>query len=223
MPVPWRRLRRFRRTIRRHGCCRKRPSEGASSSGPIFFVPRTVRSTAPECTVLHLVGVGLSGGSDGTHTWYQPWQQDICLGGIAWLALLHPDTKWVDVVHWFARQTMARLDPTSGWSASMPTGYAWKTGVDDAHPYAASWRDMWEANLPFFPAGTRWSAEFPVPAAGDYDYLGHMAAGMALAWQAGVTEIAPALSKLETTLLKGLEQGGGRSRPGKYAIAGPVA
>jgi hypothetical protein len=186
-----------------------------------FFVPRTVRSTAPERAVLHLVSTAWTAARTGP-TLYQPWQEDICLAVSRGWHCCTP-TKWVDVVPGFARQTMARLDSASGWSASMPTGYAWKTGVDDAHPYAASWRDMWQANLRFFPAGTHWSADFPIPAAGEYDYLGHMAAGMALAWQAGVTEIAPALTKLETTLLKGLEQGGGRYRPGKYAIGGPVA
>jgi hypothetical protein len=186
------------------------------------FYPETVANPSDVRQILHLACAGYSnnGTPDPTLTWFQFYQEDICLGGLSWLALLHPDTKWPEIVKWHSEQTMARLDPQSGWSLNCPTGYFIK-GTDTSWPDTYdTWGLAWEANAPFL--GMNYSDTLPIPNTGEYDYWSHMSAGMAIAWQAGCQNAEP-LTRLLTAITTGLEQGGGRQIEPNRAIAGPVS
>jgi hypothetical protein len=183
----------------------------------------TVMNPAPIRSVFQLAGSTDGSGEDGTWTWYQPWQEDICAGGWAWIALLHPDLhQWNEITQWKVKNLSARLDPNSGWSCAYPSSYVAKGAATDPVNVYPNWADAWTGNAPFLgdPRPAQYSPDYPPPS-GDLDYPLYLSCALAVAWQAGIAEAEPALAKLETSILAGLEAGGA-SRPGKQAIAGPV-
>ena len=185
-----------------------------------YFAPETCDNPANKRQVMNLVSSGWSNFSgDGINTEIEPFQEDICLGGLSWLALLHPDGSWPEVVHWHAQQTMARLDPASGWSPGVPTTYCIKVApAPDADAFG-SWAEAWAANTQTFGA---YSDQIPPATAGNIDYQSHMSSSMAIAWQAGVTENAEALTRLIAANTAGLEAGG-VTMDGNRCVAGPVS
>jgi hypothetical protein len=182
-----------------------------------FFYKETVGNTGNHRAILNLVSSSYAVGDDGTETSIQGYQEDIAHGGLAWISLLHPGTKWDEVVHWHAKQTMARLDPNSGWSLSVPAPYFIKVAPAENQPAYSSWGACWDANT-----GTMgpYSDQVPVPSAGEIDYFTHMSAGMSIAWQAGCTENEESLTRLMDAILTATENG--VEMDGNRAIAGPV-
>jgi hypothetical protein len=191
----------------------------------VYVKPETVGNTNPERAALHLVSEGFQDAGDGRGSvLIQPYQEDLCHGGWSWLALLHPDSTWPEIVHWQCQQTIARCDGQSGWSCEYPTNYQAQVVPQAGAPAFGSWSEAWPPNAVAW--GTTpddCATEVPVPSAGDYDYWTHMSAAMALAWQAGCVENEAALSRLLAAITDGLEQGGGRQMEPNRAIAGPVS
>jgi hypothetical protein len=188
-----------------------------------YVYAETVMNPAPIRADQQLAGY-MSGGEDGTNSWYQPWQEDICAGGWAWIALLHPDLhQWNEIAQWKVKNLSARLDPNSGWSCAYPSSYVAKAAATGDADVYTNWADAWAGNAPFLgdPRPAEYSPDYPPPH-GDLDYPLYLSCALAIAWQVGIPEAEPALTKLETSILAGLEAGGA-SRPGKQAIAGPVA
>ena len=189
-----------------------------------FVYPETVENSAPNRSVLHLASGGYLDKDGEGAVLVQPFQEDICLGGWSWLALLHPDTKWPGIVHWHCQQTIARCDGKSGWSCEYPSEYHMQALPTAGASAFSSWPECWAANAGYY--GTTvddCATEVPIPEAGNCDYWTHMSAGMAIAWQAGCVENEAALSRLLTSITAGLEQGGGRAMECNRCIAGPVA
>jgi hypothetical protein len=183
-----------------------------------FFYDETVGNSDNHRSVLHLVSSGYAVGDDGTATSVQGYQEDIAHGGLAWFALLHPGTNWDDVVHWHAQQTMARLDPDSGWSLSVPAPYFMKVLPSEGAQAYASWGECWDGNTQFFGP---YSDTVPVPDAGQIDYFTHMSASMSIAWQAGCVENTTSLTRLMTAITAATA--GGVEMDANRAIAGPLS
>jgi hypothetical protein len=188
-----------------------------------WFYNETCDNPANNRAGLHLVGASYGGaeigGQDGTNTWSQPYQEDIAHGGLGWLALLHPDSQWPEIVRWNAEQTMARLDPAGGWSLNFPTAYSVKVAEIDGQPAYGSWGEAWAVNEQYLGA---YSDTLPTPGPGDIDYWGHMAAGMAIAWQAECVDNAEPLGRLLEALGRALRGGGCEIEP-QRCIAGPAS
>jgi hypothetical protein len=183
-----------------------------------YFYDETCGNPANHRAVLNLVSYGYMAGDDGTVTSVQGYQEDIAHGGLAWFALLHPGTQWDEIVHWNAQQTMARLDPDSGWSLGVPAPYFIKVLPGENQPAFYSWSECWAANEATFGP---YSDTVPVPDAGSIDYYTHMSAGMAIAWQAGCVENRAALTRLLTAITTATA--GGVAMDPNRAIAGPVS
>lgn len=184
-----------------------------------YFIPETVNNPANKRSVLHLVSRDMGTfGPDGTATAVQHFQEDIAMGGGAWLSFLHPTSPWPTVTKWHVQQCMARLDPQSGWSLASPAEYLMKAAPDAGMDAYASWQACWDANAPYLPP---YSDKVPVPEGSNYDYWTHMSTSMSIAWQAGVTEVEPYLVRILTQLVRGCEMGGGRVMESNRAIAAP--
>jgi hypothetical protein len=153
---------------------------------------------------------------DASNILYQPWQEDIALNGLAWLALLHPDSAWPEDLAWLVQQSCARLEyPASSWPATVPTCYTAQDRPTSGAPLYGSWGECWTATMPSLgmtaPPDTLWLH--------DQDYLGQQAAAMALAWQAGA-DCGDALASLLGMMAPAL-QSGQMALTASYAIAGP--
>jgi hypothetical protein len=184
-----------------------------------YFAPETCDHSSNRSQVLNLVSTSWNNYSgDGIQTEIQPYQEDICLGGLSWLSLLHPGGSWPEIVHWHAEQTMARLDPNSGWSPGVPTTYCIKVAPEPGADAFGSWSEAWEANTAAFGP---YSEQIPPANSGSIDYQSHMSAAMAVAWQAGADNAEP-LVRLIRANSAGLEAGGCQMEPNR-CIAGPVS
>jgi hypothetical protein len=179
---------------------------------PLWRADTTDNASDPARQVLHQIAYEV------TNVTYQPWQEDIALDGLAWLALLHPDSVWRDDLAWLVQQSMARLSDGSGWPPTVPTCYTAQDRPAAFAPLYGSWGECWSATMPTLglsePPSTLWLH--------DPDYLGQQAAAMSLAWQAGAVECTDALTLLVEMMRPALEARQ-MGLPSNYAIAGPTS
>jgi hypothetical protein len=179
---------------------------------PLWRADTTDNASDPGRQVLHQIAY------DVTNVLYQPWQEDIALDGVAWLALLHPGSAWKEDLAWLVQQSMARLTDGSGWPPTVPTCYTAQDRPGGGQALYGSWAECWAATMPTLgmtePPGTLWLH--------DPDYLGQQAAAMSLAWQAGAVECEAALGLLVEMMRPCLEARQ-MNMPSNYAIAGPTS
>jgi hypothetical protein len=224
-----------------------------------LFKTETLDSTATIRTVFHVVAgsAGLSGTSggvwastelnspDNTVTWYEQYQEDICLSGLSMIVFLHPTIAiWPAIVSWFVQQQIARLadDGGVGWGSGWPTIYGAKTSDTQGSLWYPNYQIMWQKSVTLWanpvngqqaniygPPGPPSPTVMPVMAYGQYDYYGLLGMALNLAWQAGHTEVTAASTKLWTRMLTDatLPQNTDPSQgkipiPAKYGIKGPV-
>jgi hypothetical protein len=146
-----------------------------------------VHGTTPGSTVFHTLGVTAGGAQSGPSL--ATWQEDMILQVMSWASMLLPDCKWA--AEWKAQDQIARTNGQSGWNEYFPEGYYINVGPTNGVWYQ-SWGEAWSENQKVGGVPT----PDPTELASSGDYCGQLRAGMALATQAGLTEVTAPLATL---------------------------